>query len=77
MSMDGHESKSSQKVHWGLVRSVIALPGTVLFIVPAVILLSSRNSNYAPELASPAEVCFWLAIFFACIGAALSAWSVA
>ena len=77
MNKDGHGSKSSQKAHWGLVRSVIALPGTVLFMVPAVILLLTQNSNHAPKLASPAEVYFWLAIFVGCLGAALSAWSVA
>jgi protein-S-isoprenylcysteine O-methyltransferase Ste14 len=62
-------------MHWGLVKTIILLPGTVLFFVPAVILLTTRDSQFSPELVPPYQVWFWLALLAASVGFALSAWS--
>ena len=64
-------------MHWGLVRSIIILPGTALVFIPSIILVLSNNSKYPPKLASPTEIWFWLALLVGSVGIALSAWSVA
>ncbi|MCG6943927.1 MAG: isoprenylcysteine carboxylmethyltransferase family protein [Deltaproteobacteria bacterium] len=63
-------------MNWGLVKTIIVLPGTVLIVIPGAILLATQDSKFAPELASPTQVCFWLASLAAIIGLALSAWTV-
>ena len=62
-------------MHWGLVKTIIVLPGTVLVFVPAVTLLATRDSKFAPKLASSAQVWFWMALLAAGIGLALSVWT--
>lgn len=64
-------------MHWGLVRSIIILPGTALVFIPTIILVVSYNSKCPPKLASPIEIWFWLALLVGGIGLALSSWSVA
>jgi protein-S-isoprenylcysteine O-methyltransferase Ste14 len=59
-------------MHWGLVKTIIVLPGTVLVFIPAAILLVTRDSKFAPKLASPTQIWFWLALLAAIIGLALS-----
>ena len=66
----------SSKMHWGLGRTIILLPGTVLVFVPAVILVVKKDSKFPPELASPAQIWFWLALLAASTGLALSVWTV-
>ena len=63
-------------MHMGLVKAIIVLPGTVLVFIPVAILLVTQDSKFAPELASPAQIWFWLALLAAFIGLALSAWTV-
>jgi protein-S-isoprenylcysteine O-methyltransferase Ste14 len=60
-----------------LMKAIIVLPGTVLVFIPAAILLATRDSRFALELASPAEIWFWLALLAAIIGLALSGWAAA
>jgi protein-S-isoprenylcysteine O-methyltransferase Ste14 len=64
-------------MHWGLVRSIIILPGTALVFIPTIILGISYNSKCPPKLASPTEILFWLALLAGGIGFTLSSWSVA
>lgn len=59
----------------GLVKTIIALPGTVLVFIPAVILLVTQGSRFAPGLASPGQIWFWIALLAAGVGLALSAWT--
>ena len=63
-------------MNWGLVKTIIVLPGTVLIFIPGAILLATQDSKFAPELASPTQVWFWVASLAAIIGLALSAWTV-
>ncbi len=62
-------------MHWNFVKAIILLPGTVLVFVPALTLLATRDSQFAPELASPAQFRFWVALLPACGGLALSVWT--
>jgi protein-S-isoprenylcysteine O-methyltransferase Ste14 len=64
-------------MHWGLVRSIIILPGTALVFIPAIILVISYNSKCPPKLVSPAEIWFWLGLLVGGLGLTLSSWSVA
>ena len=63
-------------MHLGLVKTIIVLPGTVLIFIPAAILLVTQDSRFAPGLASPTQIWFWLALLAATIGLALSGWAV-
>jgi protein-S-isoprenylcysteine O-methyltransferase Ste14 len=63
-------------MHLGLVKTIIVLPGTVLVFIPAAILLVTQDSKFAPKLASPTQIWFWLALLAAIIGLALSGWAV-
>jgi len=55
-------------MHWGLIRSIIILPGTVLVFVPAVLLFITRDSKVSFEFFFPDKILFWLAFFIACPG---------
>jgi protein-S-isoprenylcysteine O-methyltransferase Ste14 len=59
------------------MKAIIVLPGTVLVFIPGAILLATRDSRFALELASPAEIWFWLALLTAIIGLVLSGWAAA
>ena len=63
-------------MHWGLVKSLIILPGTALVLIPTIILVFSANSNCPPKLASPTEIWFWLALLAGGIGFTLISWTV-
>ncbi|MFH1351796.1 MAG: isoprenylcysteine carboxylmethyltransferase family protein [Pseudomonadota bacterium] len=62
-------------MHWGLVKTIIVLPGTVLVFVPGIILLATEDSKSTYELASPDQIRFWIALLAAGVGLALSAWT--
>jgi len=63
-------------VHWGLVRTVIVLPGTVLVFIPAVILWVVEDSKFSAELTIVGQLPFWLALLAGSIGLGLSVWTV-
>ena len=63
-------------MHWGLVRAIIVLPGTVLVLIPAVILAVTAHSQFSHELATSGQIVFWVALFAASIGLGLSVWTV-
>ena len=62
-------------MHWGLVKTIILLPGTVLVFIPTIILLTTRDSELAPESVSPPQVWSWMALLAAIVGLALGAWT--
>jgi len=45
-----------------LVKAILILPGTVLVLVPALLLWASRGTAYAARPAGPAHAAFWLAL---------------
>jgi protein-S-isoprenylcysteine O-methyltransferase Ste14 len=63
-------------MNWGLVRTIIVLPGTVLVFIPTIILLLTKDSRFHPKLSSPSEICLWLALLTAGIGFVLCVWTV-
>jgi protein-S-isoprenylcysteine O-methyltransferase Ste14 len=65
------------KMHWGLVRSLIILPGTALVLIPTVIIVASKDWSCPPQMESPTELWFWLALLSAGIGLTLASWSIA
>ena len=62
-------------MHWRMVRTIIVLPGTVLFLIPAIILVVTANSRFAPKLITPSQIWFWLALLAAGIGSVLCMWT--
>ncbi len=63
-------------MHWGLVRTLIVLPGTVLVFIPAVILWVVEDSKFSAELATVGQLALWLALLAGIIGLGLSVWTV-
>ena len=58
-----------------MIRSIIILPGTVLVFIPAMILLLTRDSRFHPDISSPDEIRFWVAILLAGVGIMFSVWT--
>lgn len=52
-------------------RAILILPGTVLVVVPVMILLATYASTFSWELSSPARLQFWLALILAAAGLGL------
>jgi len=63
-------------MNWGLLRTIIVLPGTVLVFIPAIILLLTKDSRFPPKLITPSQISFWLALLAASIGFALCVWTL-
>ena len=63
-------------MHWGLVRAIIVLPGTVLVFIPAVIFWVAEDSKFSAKFATTGQLVFWLAILAGSIGLGLSSWTV-
>lgn len=61
---------------WPLIRAIVILPGTVLVFVPAIILWSTRQTDYAASPANLIEVRFWLALGLAALGIWFAGWTV-
>jgi len=60
-----------------MLKAMIVLPGTVLVLVPAVVLWAARDSACASELVTPGQVWFWIALAAAGLGLTLSVWTTA
>ena len=63
-------------MNWGLLRTIMVLPGTVLVFIPAIILLLTKDSRFPPKLITPSQISFWLALLAASIGFALGGWTL-
>ena len=63
-------------MHWGLVKTVIVLPGTVLVFIPAFIVLAAKDSKFSAELTTASQLPFWLALLAGSLGLGLSVWTV-
>lgn len=60
-----------------LIKAIIFLPGTVLVIIPALILLVGAASGISLHPALAHQVRFWVAMIFAGAGLLVSVWTVA
>ena len=49
-------------MNWGIVRSIILLPGNVLVIIPFVLSVLTSNTEYAIQISNIYQVFFWLGI---------------
>lgn len=68
--------QGNPKMHRGLVKTIIVLPGTVVVFVPAVILGATTDWKFSPEFAAPDHIGFWMAVLAASVGLGLSVWTV-
>jgi protein-S-isoprenylcysteine O-methyltransferase Ste14 len=59
-----------------LIKAIILLPGTVLVLIPAAILLLTQNTRLPAERRPPSAPYFWLAVLLAAAGIVLSSWTV-
>lgn len=64
-------------MNWGLVRTIIVLPGSVLVLIPAAFLWVLGRLGFSPKFAASGQFMFWLAILLAIIGLILSIWTAA
>jgi len=58
-----------------LVRAIIVLPGTVLVVVPWLLLRHAAGSSLAMSPAGPAQGSFWIGLALAATGFLLAAWT--
>jgi len=61
-----------ESMHWGLIKAIIILPGTVLVFVPAAILLFAGETRLAADFQTPAEFTFYLAMAIIAAGGYLA-----
>ena len=59
-----------------LVKAIILLPGAVLVLIPAVILVVGTAYGHSIFVADPGQVRFWAALLIAGPGLSLSVWTV-
>ena len=59
-------------MHWGLIKTIIILPGTVLVFVPAAILFLADGTGFAADFQTPAEVTFYAGGMLLAAGGILS-----
>jgi len=59
-------------MHWGLIKTIIILPGTVLVFIPTAILLLVDGTGFAADFQTPAEVTFYAAGMLLAAGGYLS-----
>jgi len=59
-------------MNWGLIKTIIILPGTVLVFIPTAILLLADGSSFAADFQNPAEFTFYAACMFFAAGGYLA-----
>jgi len=62
-------------MNWGLIRTIIVLPGNVVVFIPAAILWISGRLGYSPKFAAVDQFLFWVALIAASKGLCLSIWT--
>jgi len=63
-------------MNWGLVRTIIVLPGNGVVFIPAAILWISGRLGYSPRFATADQFLFCVALLAASMGLCLSIWTV-
>ena len=62
---------------WRLMQAIIVLPGTVLVLIPILLVRLTSETRLAAMFSGPGTTTFWIGVIFGCLGLALSAWTVA
>ena len=63
-------------MNWPLFKALLLLPGSVLVLVPAVLVWASRDSAGAAHFASPAQAALWVGAIAAVAGLGLAVWTM-
>jgi len=63
-------------MNWGLIRTIIILPGTVLVFIPATIVWLTLGSRWAASWSGAGTAGFWVGILLLCAGLVLACWTV-
>ena len=58
-----------------LVRAILILPGTVLVVVPALILWLARNTAFGAQPAGIDDPRFWIGLLLFCVGLVFAIWT--
>ena len=61
---------------WRILKPLLILPGTVLILVPALILSAAGGTRFSAGLSTPEHLFFWFGVAAACPGVCLAAWTV-
>ncbi|MBT3931326.1 MAG: isoprenylcysteine carboxylmethyltransferase family protein [Rhodospirillaceae bacterium] len=61
---------------WRLLKVVVVLPGTVLVLVPAIILWAVADTGAAAEFRGPVDPGFWIGAAVGLVGIAFAVWTV-
>jgi len=59
----------------GFLRSIVLLPGTILIIIPALLLWIASGTRFSHGLTSPNELQFWLGALLMIGGLILAVWT--
>jgi protein-S-isoprenylcysteine O-methyltransferase Ste14 len=60
-------------MNWRFLRTILILPGNVLVVVPALILIFTRAAAFSWEMSTPVRLQFWLALLCFAFGVWLMA----
>ena len=63
-------------MNWSAIRAVLVLPGTALVLVPATLLVLSRNTPFAGQLVGSCHTTFWIAAISGGGGLAMIIWTI-
>lgn len=63
-------------MNWRLLRTLILLPGSVIVLLPALMMRWTRGTKYAGRVRRPTDPLFWLALLLGGAGLGVMAWTV-
>jgi len=62
-------------MNWGLIRTIIILPGSALVFIPGAILWVTGNTLCAASMPDSALISFWFSLILLCTGLVLAFWT--
>ena len=60
---------------WQLLQAIIVLPGTVLVLIPILLVRLTSDTRLTSRFSGPGEPTFWVGVFIGCLGLALVSWT--
>jgi protein-S-isoprenylcysteine O-methyltransferase Ste14 len=63
-------------MQWRLVKVMLILPGSVLVLIPAIILWLTQETRYSANPVETGRPAYWLAVLGGCAGLGLCIWTV-